>query len=122
MGMSPVFLETAVRHWTDEQPGVLWGGALRAELLGQVSAGGVARVELRKPLGSLELRPGVGLPFVLVPESMFGIETSAVLRIPLGDFGLTVTLLVDLFLFGTDVPADSAVVMLNGLVGVDFEL
>jgi len=122
MGMSPVFLEASIRHWTDEQSAVIYGGGLRAELLGQVSGGGVVRVELRKDLGALELLPGVGAPFVLVPESMFGVEASLLGRIPLGDVGICVMLLVDIYLFGTDVPADSAVVMLNGTLGVDFSL
>lgn len=122
MRMSPVFLEASIRHWTDEQRALRFGGGLRVEILDTVSAGGVVRAELHRDLGVLSLSPGIGFPFILVPGSMFGAEVSLQARIPVGDFGITALLFADVFLFGSDVPSKTAVVALNGALGVDFSL
>jgi hypothetical protein len=71
---SPIFVDLDIRTWTDEQGAVIWGGSLRMEVEGKASIAAVPRLELRRMLGKLELRPGVAVPMFLSPFLMFGLE------------------------------------------------
>lgn len=118
---TPIFLDAAVRAWTDEAPNPVIGGALRFEVDGRASLGIVPRIEWAQRLGALELRPFAGVPFFFAPFSLLGVEAGLGVRMRLGDsLGLVANFLVDAYVWGSDLPADSALVMLNGTVGIEF--
>ena len=120
---TPIFLEASLRRWSDEFSDTVWGAALRAELEGGPSAAIVPRIELRRPFDGLEIRPGVGVPFFFAPFSLLGVEGSLAVRQKLSDgLGVLVLVSVDAYFWGSDLPKGSAVVMVNGALGVDLEL
>jgi hypothetical protein len=120
---SPIFVDLDIRTWTDEQGAILYGGSLRMEVTGRASVAAVPRLELRRMLGQLELRPGVAVPMFLAPVLMFGVEGGFSARFPIGGgFGLIAALTGAGFFFGDDVPEDSVVVMFNGSLGIDIQI
>lgn len=120
---SPLFVEASLRTWTDEAPDVLLGGALRGEVEGRASIAGVARAELSRRLGRLEVRPGVAIPLFFAPFTMLGVETSLDLRIPVADvLSVGATMAASAFFVGSDVPEGATVLMFNGAVGVELLL
>jgi hypothetical protein len=120
---SPLFLDVGARTWTDEQPEVSWGGSLRVEVEGRASAAVVPFAEVQRPLGPLLLRPGVGVPFFFAPFTMLGLEGVLTARLGLGaGLALLAAVRVDAFFLGSDVPADSAVLMFNGACGVELAI
>jgi hypothetical protein len=101
------------KHW-------LLGGALRLELEDAKSVAGIARIALRHPLGSLELRPGAGLPFYFAPRTMLGAEASLGVRYALSNgFGVLGQLAASAFMIGDDVPHGSTVIMFHLFFGID---
>jgi hypothetical protein len=103
-------------HW-------LLGGVLRLELEDAKSVAGIARIALRHPMGSLELRPGAGLPFYFAPRTMLGAEASLGFRYALSNgFGLIGQLAASAFMIGDDVPHGSTVIMLHVFFGIDLLL
>jgi hypothetical protein len=99
---------------------LLLGGALRLELEDAKSVAGIARVALRHPVGSLELRPGAGIPFYFAPRTMLGIEASLGVRKALSNsFGLIGQLSAAAFMIGDDVPHRSTVIMFHLFIGID---
>jgi hypothetical protein len=120
---SPIFVDLDIRTWTDEQGAVIYGGSLRMEVAGKASIAAVPRLELRRMLGSLELRPGVAIPMFLAPFLMFGVEGGLSVRFPIGGgFGVMGALTGAGFFFGDDVPDNSVVVMFNGSLGIDIQI
>lgn len=120
---SPVFVEAAVRTYNDEEPVLLLGGSLRFEMEQAIGLAVIPRAELRYPGSFLELRPGIGIPLFVSPKIMLGPEVSLTARTG-GRRGLGLFLMGTLaaFIFGSDVPDDSTVVMLNVQLGVDLQL
>lgn len=115
---SPLFIDASLRTWSDESPTLYWGGSVRMEIEGRTSIAVVPRVELAKKLGSLTLIPGVGAALFFAPFSMVGVEVGTALQLPLSDtFSLGGHVFLDGFFFGSDVPEDSAVIMLNLMFG-----
>lgn len=115
---SPLFVDASLRTWSDESPTLYWGGSLRMEIEGRTSIAVVPRVELAKKLGSLTLIPGVGAALYFAPFSMVGVEVGTAIQLPLSDtFSLGGHVFLDGFFFGSDVPDDSAVIMLNLMFG-----
>jgi hypothetical protein len=120
---SPLFVDLDVRTWTDEQGAIVYGGSLRMEVTGRASVAAVPRLELRRMLGPLELRPGVAVPLFLAPFLMFGVEGGLSVRLPIGaGFGVMGALTGAGFFFGDDVPKDSVVVMFSGSLGIDIQI
>lgn len=115
---SPFTVDVAVMgirdvHW-------LLGGALRLELEDARAVAGIARVALRHSLGSLELRPGAGLPLYIAPRTMLGAEASLGLRAPMsGGFGIIAQLAASAFFLGNDVPQGSTVILFQLFLGID---
>ena len=100
-------------HW-------LMGGALRLELEDAKAIAGIARVALRHALGSLELRPGAGLPLYIAPRTMLGAEASLGVRYAMSNgFGIIGQLAASAFFFGNDVPKGTTVIMFHLFFGVD---
>jgi hypothetical protein len=117
----PVSLDVQVMgvqdaHW-------LLGGALRVELEDAKSVAGIARIALRHSMGSLELRPGAGVPFYFAPRAMLGAEASLGFRYALSNgFGLVGQLAGSAFMIGDDVPHGNTVIMFHVFFGVDLLL
>lgn len=119
---SPLFLDAAFRYWSSEQDWLVVGASGRVEIDGRTSVAAVPRLEYQLRFGPLALRPGVGLPFVIAPRTMFGVEGSFSARLELtGPLGLVGAIFADAYFLGDDVPDDSVVVMINGAIGVDFQ-
>ena len=115
---APLALDVQVL--TTRAPRFLLGGALRIELEDAKSVAGIPRLQLRHPLGPLELRPGVGLPFYFAPRTMLGPEASLWAKLKLGkDFGLLVSLSAAAFMVGNDVPHGSTVIMFHAFFGLE---
>jgi hypothetical protein len=101
----------------------LLGGALRVELEDAKAIAGIARVALRHHSGALELRPGAGLPFYLAPRTMLGPEVSLGFRYAISDIaGLQGMAAISAYLFGSDVPSGSTVIMMHVFLGIGFLL
>jgi hypothetical protein len=119
---SPIFLDLAFRYWSSEEDWFVLGASGRVEIDGRTSIAGVPRVEYQLRAGPLALRPGVGVPFVIAPRTMFGVEGSFSARLDLaGPLGLVAAVYADAYFLGSDVPDDSVVVMINGALGVDLQ-
>jgi hypothetical protein len=103
-------------HW-------LLGGALRLELEDGKSVAGIARAALRHRMGSIELRPGAGLPFYFAPRTMLGAEVSLGVRCALSSgFGVLAQLAASAFMIGSDVPDGTTVIMFHLFLGIDLVL
>lgn len=120
---SPMFVDVAVRTWEEEDPTLTYGASVRLEVEDRASAAIVPRVELTHSLGAIVIRPGVGIPVFFAPFTMAGLELSLDLGIPLGErVRVSGAIFVDAFVFGSDVPEGSAVLMFNGVLGVGIVL
>lgn len=120
---SPLFLDAAVRTWSDEEPRFSWGGSLRLEIEGRASVAVVPRAEAVRKLGPIEIRPSAGLPVFFAPFTMAGFEGAVTAWLPLGRrAGVFATVFVDAFFLGDDVPDGAAVLMLNGAIGAELDL
>jgi hypothetical protein len=99
----------------------LFGGALRIELEDAKSVAGIARIALRHPMGSFELRPGAGIPFYFAPRTMLGAEGFCAFRMPLSaeGLGLSGSVSAAAFFTGNDIPHGSTVIMFHVFIGVD---
>ena len=116
---SPLFLDIAYRTWSSEEPWLVVGASGRVEVDGRTSVGVVPRVELSYDAGPMLLRPGLGAPLFIAPFTMFGVEGSLTGQLTITEsVAALATIAVDAFLFGSDVPSDSVVLMFNGAVGV----
>ncbi|MFT5354614.1 MAG: hypothetical protein ACI9KE_001821 [Polyangiales bacterium] len=121
---SPTHLDLAFRTWVSEGKHLrnpIVGAALRIEVEGRASVGIVPRAELMQTLGSVQIRPFVGVPFFFAPFSLLGAEVGAALTFQLhGQTNVLVTVVVDAYFWGSDLPDGQAIVSLN--VGIGFEL
>lgn len=115
---SPLALDVQVM--TVREPRYLLGGALRIELEGAHAVAAIARLQLRHPLGPIELRPGIGLPFYFAPRTMLGAEAGMWGRLTFSqDLALLLALSASAFVMGDDVPKGNTVIMLQIFVGVE---
>ena len=120
---TPIFLDMGARTWSTERPQLVFGGSLRMEIQGRVSVGIVPRVEFARKVGFLSLSAGGGIPFFFAPFTMLGLEGIVTARMNFSDmdtFGIFASVFIDGFFWGSDIPAHSAVVMVNGVAGVKF--
>ena len=123
MRASPVFLEGVVNLWNTEQPDLVYGLGARVELGGRVSAAALLRAAIHRELGPVSLRPSVGIPVFVAPFSLLGIEGATAARYEfMEDIWAVGRVMVDAFFFGSDLPEDGAVVMVNFAAGVEIKL
>ncbi|HEY2734540.1 MAG TPA: hypothetical protein VGI70_11180 [Polyangiales bacterium] len=120
--MTPITVDVEAMRLKDTQ--WMYGAVLRMELEQAMAIAGIARVALRHWLGSLELRPGAGIPFYFAPRTMLGAEASLGVRKVLSDdgLGLTGSFSAAAFFTGTDVPHGSTVLMFHLFIGIDLLL
>ncbi|MBX7195659.1 MAG: hypothetical protein K1X94_26620 [Sandaracinaceae bacterium] len=120
---TPTYVEAGVTSWLDDEANVLLGGSVRVEVEDRASIGGVVRAGLRADLGSLELRPSIGLAAILAPFTLIGPEAGLVVAIDLlSPLSLIVHVTVDGWLFGSDLAPSTVLVMANGGIGVEIAL
>jgi hypothetical protein len=102
----------------------MYGGALRIELEDAKAVAGIARLAFRHRMGSIELRPGAGIPFYFAPRTMLGLEGSCGFRMPLsGDgLGFSGSVSAAAFMIGSDIPHGSTVIMFHVFLGIDLLL
>jgi hypothetical protein len=120
---TPTFLEAGAVSWLDDDGAALVMGSARVELEDRVSIGGTLRAGLRVRLGDVELRPSAGIAAILAPFTLVGPEVAASLLVVLArPLSLVVHVAVDAWLFGSDLPPSTALVMTNGGIGVELAL
>ncbi len=120
---TPLFVDAGIRTWTDETPDPIYGASLRLELDGRVGVGVVPHVELSRSIGPFEIRPRIGAPLFFAPYSLLGLELGATLAIPLVHrFALTAGVFAAAFFWGSDLPGNSALTMINATVGAELAL
>lgn len=119
---SRTFLDFGARTWNDERPDFSWGGSLRLEVEGHASVALVPRAELPRTIGPVLVRASVGAPMFFAPFTMFGIEVGGTATWSFASrFGVFAALLFDAFVFGSDLPEGSALLMCNLALGVELE-
>ncbi|HET8938168.1 MAG TPA: hypothetical protein VFN67_32215 [Polyangiales bacterium] len=115
---SPLGIDVQVL--TVREPRYLLGGALRLELEGAHAVAAIVRFQLRHPMGPIELRPGIGVPFYIAPRTMLGPEAGLWGRLSFSqDLALLVAFSAAAFVMGDDVPKGNTVIMLQIFVGVE---
>lgn len=121
LSASPLFLEINLRTYASEDPELLYGGSLRAEVTGAGAVGLVPRVELNPVPGPIQVRPGLGLGLYFTPRTLIGPELSVATRWSLTrELGLQFMGLVSIFVLGSDLPERSTLVQLGGYVGLSW--
>lgn len=120
---SPATLDAGASFWNSERPDMVFGVAGRVELTGRTSLGVVPRVGLHREFGPITLRPSVAAVFFFSPFSLLGAEGAVTARYSLGGkLWVLGRVNVDAFFWGSDLPDNSTVVMINGALGVELEL
>ena len=123
MRHTPAYVEAGVHSWLEEEGSVILGGSLRVEVEGRASIGGVVRAGLRWTAGILELRPSIGLAAILAPSPLVGPEAGLMTVIQLAPpLSAILQIVVDGWLFGSDLAPSTALVMINGACGVEIAL
>ena len=123
MLMSPVTIDAGASFWNSERPALIAGIAGRVELTGRTSLGIVPRLGFHRDFGIVSLRPSVALPVFLSPFSLLGVEGAVTARYALGDrFWAIARVAVAAFFWGSDLPDDSTLIMVNGALGAELQL
>ena len=88
-----------------------------------LAAAAILRAAIHREIGPISIRPSLGIPFFVAPFSMLGVEGAATGRYEFfEDVWVVGRVMVDAFFFGSDLPKDGAVVMMNLAVGVEMKL
>ena len=120
---SPLAGELTVRTWTDIDPELVFSMGVRMEVENTTALAIVPRVEYMKVAAHwFRVRPFAGLPLFFMPFSMLGIEGGFSLDFHFGDFSIVLSAVVDAFIWGSEIPDGSTVLMFNGSVGFELEL
>ena len=121
---SPVAAEVGVRTWTDIDPEIVTYMGLRLEVAESTAVGLIPRIEYNRAAGAtwFHIRPFAGLPFFFSPFSLLGLEAGLSLDFGMGDFSLVLSMMADVYFWGSDLPKDSTLFMFNGSLGFELEL
>jgi hypothetical protein len=123
MRHTPTYVEAGLHSWLEEEGSVVLGGALRVEVEGRVSIGGVVRAGLRWTSDMLELRPSIALAAILAPYTLIGPEAGLMTLLHIAPpLSVVIQIVVDGWLFGSDLAPSTALVMINGAAGVEVAL
>lgn len=123
MRHTPAYVEAGVHSWLEEEGSVILGGALRVEVEDRASIGGVVRAGLRWTSGMLELRPQIALAAILAPYTLVGPEAGLMTLLRVAPpVAIVMQLVVDGWLFGSDLAPGTVLVMVNGACGVEISL
>lgn len=120
---TPLRIEVGAHTWQEEQSAIVVGGSLRLEVEDRASIGVVGRAGFRLEVDMLHIFPNIGVAAVLAPFTLVGPEVGVMGAIVLGGgFAVVLHIAVDAFLFGDDLPQGTALVQLDGGVGVELVL
>lgn len=117
---TPTFFDVGLITWSEDDPAWWFGGGIRGEFESRASIGGVVRVGAAATVGPLVLRPLVGVVAFFAPFTLIGAEAGLDIAWRLVDlFAVVARLVVDGHFAGSDLPANAALVMFNGALGVE---
>jgi len=121
---SPIAGEVGVRTWTDLDPEIVTYMGLRLEVADATAVGLIPRIEYNRAAGAtwFYVRPFAGLPFFFSPFSLAGLEAGLSLDFRMGDFSIVLSMMADVYFWGSDLPKDSTLFMFNGSLGFELEL
>jgi type VI secretion system VasD/TssJ family lipoprotein len=122
---SRTFTDITFRYWKGALPQISFGGALRLELEDRRSIGLVPRAEYDMQVGDVyRFRPLVGVPIFVFPFTLIGLELGMAHEFVLGGgpVSLTASMLMDTFVYGSELPEDSLLFMFNATLGLEVEL
>ena len=123
MRHTPTYVEAGIHSWLEEEGSIVLGGAIRVEVEDRVSVGGVVRAGFRWTEGVFELRPSIGLAAILAPYTLVGPEAGVMTLLHVAPpLSLIVQLAIVGWLFGSDLAPSTALVMINGALGVEIAL
>ncbi len=118
---TPIHVDAAFRSWSSPGFTAMYGASLRLEVDGRVSVGLAPEVGVQVPLGSIELRPYVAVPFVIAPFSLLGAELGVAARVPSqGAWGCLISLGAGGYFWGSDLPGKQAIGSINLRVAIEF--
>jgi hypothetical protein len=118
---TPLFVEAGMHTWLEEEEQVVIGAAVRVEVEDRASIGAVVRAGFRAMLAPIELRPSIGLVAILAPFTLFGVDAGMVLAMHFTDrIAVLAHLVIDAYLYGSDLPTGTVVTSFNG--GLGFEV
>jgi hypothetical protein len=123
MTHTPAYVDVAWRTWSWTTPHLVTGFSLRSELDGRASVGIVPRFEFSRTVGRLTLRPGLAAVIYFAPYTFIGTEASMSFFVRVSPLvSVVASISIDGFFLGSDLPDRSAVVAVNGGLGVAFQL
>ncbi|MBN2804340.1 MAG: hypothetical protein JXR91_14690 [Deltaproteobacteria bacterium] len=117
--MSPVFVDVNIIISNTERRFMEYVIGFRAELQKRVTTGIVPAVRFTSAPKKVAVYGLVGLPFIFAPKRLLGVQVGAGMTLKLMDkFGIFFEGVMDMYFFGNDLPKDSTVVQLNGIMGI----
>jgi len=117
--MSPVFVDVNIIISNSEQRFMEYVIGFRAELQKRVTIGIVPAVRFTSAPKKLAVYGLIGVPFIFAPKRMLGVQAGAGLNFRITPkFGLYFEGVIDMYFFGDDLPDNSVVVQLNGILGI----
>ncbi|MCP4674609.1 MAG: hypothetical protein GY854_03665 [Deltaproteobacteria bacterium] len=116
--MTPVYMDVDVIFYNDESPKLEYVIGFQAELQGRVSAGIVPQLRLTNGPEKWMVYGLVGVPFVVAPFMMLGVEAGGgLLWRFMPRFGVFAEVVLDLFFIGNDLPDDGMLAQLDANIG-----
>ncbi len=116
--MTPAYIDIDVIFYNDESPTMEYVIGFQAELQGRVSAGIVPQLRLTTGPKKLMVYGLIGLPFVVAPFMMVGVEAGGGLLWRLMPrFGIFGEVVLDLFFIGNDLQDDGMLAQLDANFG-----
>jgi hypothetical protein len=105
-----------------ETPSLRYGVALRAEVEGKVTFGFVPQIYYLRALGSRVAIGAVGgIPIIVAPRTLYGIEAGMHIEISIIRWlSVCAQVVASFYPFGSDLPDDSFLFMVQGYAGLEF--
>lgn len=118
MKQSPIYVDVDIIYANDEQPGLEYVVGFQAEFQGRVSAGIVPQVRLSNAPRIVTVYGILGAPIVVAPFTLFGVEAGGGLLWRVTKrFGIFGEVVLDLFIFGSDLPNKSTLTQIDANFG-----
>ena len=98
-----------------------YGLTIRSEVEGKVTLGLVPQLMLLRFFGRFSLGGLIGLPLIIAPRSLYGVEVGGVVSFAFVEWAAVVgQLLFSFYPLGSDLPEGSNLTMIQLFVGVEF--
>lgn len=118
MKQSPIYIDVDIIYANDESPSLEYVVGFQAELQGRVSAGIVPQVRLSNAPSALMVYGILGAPIVVAPFTLFGVEAGGgLLWRATKRFGIFGEVVLDLFIFGNDLPNKATLTQIDANFG-----